>query len=92
MMAGCGFLSEAGDSLWETLISSAFKSTPTIFETRRIRSSVFSFLLKAFATAILFKVVDFLVSLARHSLKFADMQFEVLVFSLQNLDFFIFGM
>jgi len=28
MMAGCGFLSEAGDSLWETLISSAFKSTP----------------------------------------------------------------
>ena len=37
MMAGCGFLSEAGDSLWETLISSAFKSTPTIFETRRIR-------------------------------------------------------
>jgi len=41
--------------------------------------------------AILFKVVDFLVSLACHSLKLADMQFEVLVFSLQNLDF-IFGM
>ena len=47
MMAGCGFLSVAGDSLWETLISSAFKSTPTIFETRRTRSSVFSFLFQA---------------------------------------------
>ena len=47
MMADCGFLSEAGDSLWETLISSSFKSSPTIFETRRIRSSVFSFLFQA---------------------------------------------
>ena len=28
MMVGCEFLSKAGDSLWETLISSAFKSTP----------------------------------------------------------------
>jgi len=42
--------------------------------------------------AILFKVVDFLMSLARHSLNFEVMQFEVLVFSLQNPDFFIFGM
>jgi len=47
MRIGCGFLSEAGDSLWETLISSAFKSTSTIFETRRTRSSVFSFLFQA---------------------------------------------
>ena len=40
-------LSVAGDSLWETLISSALKSTPTIFETRTTRSSVFSFLFQA---------------------------------------------
>ena len=32
MMVGCGvFLSEAGDSLWETLISSPFKVQPNHF-------------------------------------------------------------
>ena len=87
MMVGCRLLSEAGYSLCETLISLADRSTCRSLETPN--TSCFltgqSLKLKAFTAAILLKVVNILLHLARLRLKLVDMIFKVLVLNVQCL-------
>jgi len=92
MMVGCRLLSEAGDSLCETLISLADRSSQKTYH--QLISVLTFFLgqslkLKAFTAAILLKVVNILLHLARLSLKLADMIYKVMVLNVQGLHLLI---